>query len=40
MINSTLSDVSLKRDLTVACIEGILDRYVQQQVDWSTIPAL
>lgn len=40
VINSTLSDVSLKRDLTVACIEGILDRYVQQQVDWSTIPAL
>lgn len=40
LVNSTLSDVSLKRDLTVACIEGIIDRHVQQQVDWSTVPPL
>lgn len=40
LVNSTLSDVSLKRDLSVACIEGIIDRHVQQQVDWSTVPAL
>ncbi len=40
LVNSTLSDVSLKRGLSVACIEGIIDRHVQQQVDWSTVPAL
>lgn len=40
LVNSTLSDVSLKRDLTVACIEGIIDRHVQRQVDWSTVPNL
>lgn len=40
LVNSTLSDVGLKRGLTVACIEGIIDRHVQQQVDWSTVPAL
>ena len=40
LVNSTLSDVSLKRDLSVACIEGIIDRHVLQQVDWSTVPAL
>jgi len=40
LINSTLSDISLKRDLSVECIEGILDRHIQRQVDWSAVPHL
>jgi transposase len=40
LINSTLSDVSLKRDLGVECIEGILDRHIQREVDWSAVPHL
>lgn len=40
LVNSTLSDVGLKRGLSVASVEGIIDRHVQQQVDWSTVPAL
>ena len=40
LVNSTLSDVSLKRDLSVECIEGILDRHIQREVDWSVIPNL
>lgn len=40
LVNSTLSDVGLKRNLSVACVEGIIDRHVQQQVDWSSVPAL
>ena len=40
VVNSTLSDVSLKRSLSVASIEGIVNRHVQQHVDWSTVPAL
>ncbi len=39
-VNSTLSDVSLKRNLSVACIEGIIDRHIQRQVDWTTVPDL
>lgn len=40
LINSTLSDVSLKRGISVACVEGILDRHIQRQVEWSTVPDL
>jgi len=40
LVNSTLSDVSLKRNLSIGCIEGILDRHVQRQVDWSIVPDL
>jgi transposase len=40
LVNSTLSDVSLKRNLSVACIEGIIDRHIQRQVDWTTVPDL
>ena len=40
LINSTLSDVSLKRNLSVELIEGIIDRSVAQQVQWSSVPAL
>ncbi|MBE0472551.1 MAG: ISL3 family transposase [Methyloprofundus sp.] len=40
LVNSTLSDVSLKQDLSVECIEGILDRHIRRQVDWSAVPRL
>lgn len=40
LVNSTLSDVSLKRNLSIGCIEGILDRHIQRQVDWSAMPEL
>ncbi|WP_431064815.1 transposase [Methylotuvimicrobium sp.] len=40
LVNSTLSDVNLKQDLNVECIEGILDRHIRRQVDWSAVPRL
>jgi len=40
LINSTLSDVSMKRGISVEQIEGLIDRHINRQVDWSTVPDL
>lgn len=40
LINSTLTDVSLKCNLSIELIEGIIDRSVARQVDWSKVPTL
>ena len=40
LINSTLTDVSLKPNLIVERIAGIIDRCVARQVAWSSVPPL
>ena len=37
LINSTLTDVSMKRGIGEAAIEGILNRHIHQQVEWLKI---
>ena len=39
LINSTLSDVCLKEDLTSDALEGIVDRWVENAVDWHKVPS-
>ena len=43
LINSTITDVSMKRGIGEAAVEGIINRYIHQKVDWqaiNTIPLL
>jgi transposase len=38
LINSTLSDVEAKEDVTVAALLGILDRWIATSIDWEALP--
>jgi len=38
LINSTLTDVGEKEDVTTAALLGILDRWIATTVDWATLP--
>ena len=43
LINSTITDVSMKRGIGEAAVEGIINRHISRQVDWQriqTIPLL
>lgn len=40
LINSTLEDVSLKHDIGVDAIRGILDRNIATRMDWSDVPSI
>jgi hypothetical protein len=40
LINSTLQDVSLKYDLGIAAIQGVVDRLIETKVNWTPIAAL
>jgi len=40
LINSTLTDVSMKRGIGEGAIEGILNRHIHQQVEWLKIGAI
>ena len=40
LINSTITDVSMKREIGEAAVEGIINRHVHQQVEWSKIKAI
>src|SRR5437762_7746940 len=37
MVNSTLSDVEAKEDVTAAALLGILDRWITTSVDWDAL---
>ena len=37
IINSTISDVSIKEDIGYKAVEGIIDRYIETEVDWSKV---
>lgn len=37
LVNSTISDVSIKEDLGYKTVEGIIDRYIEAEVEWSKI---
>jgi len=38
LINSTITDVCLKEDLTPDALEGIVDRWIESEVDWDRVP--
>jgi transposase len=38
LINSTLTDVVAKEDVTYDALRGILDRWIATTVDWTTLP--
>ena len=40
LINSTITDVSMKRGIGKAAVEGIINRPIHQQVDWQKIKAM
>lgn len=40
LINSTITDVSMKRGIGEAAVEGIINRHIRQQVDWAEIKAI
>jgi transposase len=40
LINSTITDVSMKRGIGEAAVEGIINRHIHQQVDWQAIKAI
>ncbi len=40
LINSTITDVSMKRGIGEAAVEGIINRHIHQQVDWHKIKAI
>jgi transposase len=40
LINSTLTDVSMKRGIGEAAVEGIINRHISQQVDWQSIQTI
>jgi transposase len=40
LINSTITDVSMKRGIGEAAVEGIINRHIHPQVDWTKIKAL
>jgi transposase len=39
LVNSTLSDVVAKEDVTYDALLGLLDRWIAKTVDWTTLPA-
>ena len=40
LINSTITDVSMKRGIGEGAIEGIINRHVSRQVDWQNIQSI
>jgi transposase len=40
LINSTITDVSMKRGIGEAAVEGIINRYIHQKVDWQAIKTI
>jgi transposase len=40
LINSTIIDVSMKRGIGKAAVDGIINRYIHQKVDWHKIKAI
>ena len=38
LINSTISDVSIKEDLGYKAIEAVVDRYIETEFNWDNIP--
>lgn len=40
LVNSTVSDVSIKEGLGYEAVEGIIDRRVSEEVDWKDYPAI
>jgi transposase len=40
LINSTISDVSIKEDLGYKAIEAVVDRYIETEVNWNSITAI
>jgi transposase len=40
LINSPILDVSMKRGIGKAAVEGVLDRHISQQVDWDKITSI
>jgi transposase len=40
LINSTVIDVSMKRGIGKAAVDGIINRYIHQKVDWNTIKVI
>jgi transposase len=40
LINSTITDVSMKRGIGKAAVEGIINRYIHQKVDWQAIKTI
>jgi transposase len=40
LVNSTLQDVSVREAVGYKALEGLLDRYLDQQVEWAEIPPL
>ena len=40
LINSTITDVSMKRGIGEAALEGIINRYIHQKVDWQAIKTI
>lgn len=39
LINSTIVDVCHKEDVTPDAIQGIVDRWIDTEIDWSVVPA-
>jgi len=40
LINSTITDVSMKRGIGEAAVEGIINRHINRQVDWQSIQTI
>jgi transposase len=40
LINSTITDVSMKRGIGEAAVEGIINRHIHQQVEWHKINSI
>ncbi|MSP27796.1 MAG: ISL3 family transposase, partial [Methylococcales bacterium] len=40
MINSTITDVSMKRGIGEGAVEGIIHRHMSQQVNWQSIQTI
>lgn len=37
LINSTITDVSIKEDIGYKAVEGIIDRYIETEVEWGKV---
>lgn len=40
LINSTVTDVSQKLQLSEECVAGVLDRWIEKKVDWSAFESI
>jgi len=40
LINSTITDISIKRGINEAAVEGIINRHIHQEVDWQAIQCI